>query len=96
MKELKDKQLLIWQALSTEWKPGLEVIDNSGVKGADFYVTVRLLEDDGLVESEWGEETEERGGARVRLYRRVTGKLVVATNEDGSLRSLPVINIYGI
>ncbi len=73
MVKLTANQSLIWNALSIDWKPGLQVMDAANLPSTSFYPAIRSLEYDGLVESQWGEATENRGGFRPRLYRRVSG-----------------------
>jgi DNA-binding PadR family transcriptional regulator len=80
-------EVLILAALSKE-RYGLEIIDEvceitdskQKLSLGGLYTTLHRMEEKGLVESRWGEPTEERQGAR-RKYYKSTGLGIKALKE---------------
>ncbi len=66
----------IWEALESAGR---------GASIGSLYVTLDRLEKKGLVTSEWGEPTPERGGRRKRFYT-ITGDGVKALHETEQAR----------
>lgn len=77
---LNETEILILSAVSGDERYGLEIRDDvkklTGGKReislGGLYVTLKRMEDKGLVAARWGDATEERQGARRRYYK-ITG-----------------------
>ena len=85
---LNGTEILILSAVSGDERYGLEIRDEvkrltegkREISLGGLYVTLKRMEDKGLVKARWGDATEERQGARRRYYR-VTGLGATALRE---------------
>src|SRR6266545_7691356 len=90
--ELTRLEHILLSALATHERYGLEIVET--VKKAmgvslslgGLYTTLHRMQRKQLVESRWGETTEERGGARRRYYKASGLGLRALAEERGLLR----------
>jgi len=57
-----------------DWRYGLELAKEAGLRSGTLYPILARLEDAGWVESEWERINESAAGRRARRYYRLTGE----------------------
>jgi PadR family transcriptional regulator PadR len=90
--ELTRLEHILLSALARTERYGLEIVETvkkgTGVSLSlgGLYTTLHRMERKGLIESRWGETTEEREGARRRYYKATGLGIRALAGERGLLR----------
>ncbi|MGH7325182.1 MAG: PadR family transcriptional regulator [Candidatus Rokuibacteriota bacterium] len=90
--ELTRLEHILLSALATHERYGLEIVETVrkaigvSLSLGGLYTTLHRMERKQLVESRWGETTEEREGARRRYYKATGLGIRALAKEQGLLR----------